>query len=199
MPLSWIRTLREYLKMSGGDRISRRYFVMNSFDGVVTVLGVIVGAMATKMIDPAVIFGIGLGTSISMFISGFSGTFIAEKAERDIDIQKLKRAMIVKSLDNTIYAKVYRVTVIWVSLVDAVSPLISGMIALMPQLLAIWGFIDPLIAIYISLVIILVYLFILGSYLSKITNRNIIVGGAVLLLVGILTTVLIVLILSFVG
>jgi predicted membrane protein (TIGR00267 family) len=185
--------------MSGGDRISRRYFVMNSFDGVVTVLGVIVGAMATKIIDPAVIFGIGLGTSISMFISGFSGTFIAEKAERDIDIQKLKRAMLVKSLDNTIYAKVYRVTVIWVSLVDAFSPLISGMIALMPQLLAMWGFIDPLIAIYLSIVIILVYLFILGSYLSKITNRNIIVGGVVLLLVGILTTVLIVLILNFMG
>jgi predicted membrane protein (TIGR00267 family) len=185
--------------MSGGDRISRRYFVMNSFDGVVTVLGVIVGALATNVLDPAIIFGIGLGASISMFISGFSGTFIAEKAEREIDIEKLKRALLVKSLDHTIYAKVYRVTIIWVSLVDAISPLLSGIIALFPQLLAIKGILEPMTAIYMSIAIILIYLFILGSYLSKITNKNIIIGGLFLLLIGIITTILIVMVLNVFG
>lgn len=182
--------------MSGGDRISRRYFVMNSFDGLVTILGVIVGALTTNVANPATIIGIGIGTAIGMMISGFAGTFMAEKAERDLDIKRLKQAMLVKSLDNTIYIKVYRITILWVSFINAISPFISAVIILSPQVLALYGILDPLTAIYYSIIMIFLFLFILGVYLSRITGRNPIINGIILLLVGIGTSILIIFILG---
>jgi len=197
--LDKIRTLREYLKISGGDRISRRYFIMNSFDGLVTILGVIVGALVTGVVKPTVIIGIGMGSTIGMVISGFSGTFIAEKTEREIDLERLKQALLVKSLDNTIHQKIFRATVLWVSFIDAISPAISAIIALAPQLLAVYGLIDPFTAIIYSILMILSFLFILGVYLAKVSRKNIIYGGLTLLAVGIGTTLAIIALLSLIG
>lgn len=194
-----IHTLREYLKISGGDRISRRYFIMNSFDGLVTILGVIVGALVAGVIDPAIIIGIGMGSTIGMVISGFSGTFIAEKTEREIDLEKLKQALLAKSMDNTIHQKIFRTTVLWVSIIDAISPAISAIIALTPQLLAVYGFIDSYTATIYSILLILSFLFILGVYLARITRKNVIRGGLTLLAIGIGTTLVIILLLSLLG
>ena len=36
--------IEEYIKISNVGEISRRYFVMNAFDGALTMLGVIIGA-----------------------------------------------------------------------------------------------------------------------------------------------------------
>jgi len=47
--------------VTGADSISTRYFVTNSFEGAMTMLGVIVGAWASGAINPRVIIGIGLG------------------------------------------------------------------------------------------------------------------------------------------
>lgn len=197
--LDKIRTLREYLKISGGDRISRRYFIMNSFDGLVTILGVIVGALVTGVVKPTVIIGIGMGSTIGMVISGFSGTFIAEKTEREIDLERLKQALLVKSLDNTIHQKIFRATVLWVSFIDAISPAISAVIALAPQLLAVYGLIDPFTAIIYSILVILSFLFVLGVYLAKVSRKNVIYGGLTLLAVGIGTTLVIIALLSLFG
>lgn len=196
MVIEWIKSLREYLRISGGDRISRRYFVMNSFDGVVTILGVLVGALTTGVTDPEIILGISIGTIIGMMISGFSGAFIAEKTEREIDLERLKHSLLVDDLNDTIFAKAYKVTIWWVSIVDAMSPFISGMIVMIPEILALYNLIDDYLAIYIAILIILIYLFFLGLYLSKLSRKNPIKGGIILLLVGIGTTILIILILG---
>jgi len=194
--IDWIRKLREYLRITGGDRISRRYFVMNSFDGVVTILGVLVGALTTGVTKPEIIIGISVGTTIGMMISGFSGTFIAEKAEREIDLANLKHALLVKDLKGTIYERAIKATVWWVSFVDAISPLISGIIALIPEILALYSFLDEYTAIFASISVILIFLFVLGVYLSKITNKNLLKGGLTLLLVGIGTTLVIIFLLG---
>jgi len=187
----WIRTLRDYLRMTGGDRISRRYFVINSFDGLVTILGVIVGALASGAADPRLILGIGGGSAIAMVISGFSGTLMAEIAEIEVDIERIKRAMLVESLDNTIYERMFKVTAIWASLVNAASPGLAALAALTPQILAIYGLIDPLAAVTYSIATIFGLLFVLGAYLARVTRRNPLVEGAILLLVGIVTTLVI--------
>jgi len=65
---------KQYSKISGVSSITRRYFVMNAFDGALTMLGVVIGAY--------------IAGSIAMGASGMSGAYMAEKAERE----KIKRS-----------------------------------------------------------------------------------------------------------
>lgn len=45
-----LKRWKRYHKISDAGSITRRYFVMNAFDGALTMLGVIIGAYAAGMI-----------------------------------------------------------------------------------------------------------------------------------------------------
>jgi VIT1/CCC1 family predicted Fe2+/Mn2+ transporter len=86
-----------YWDLSNVSGITRRYFVMNFTDGLLTTFGIIIGFFALFVFQnlethfTRIIIVPGLAMSISMGISGTIGGFLAEKAERDkefIDIQK---------------------------------------------------------------------------------------------------------------
>ncbi|MFX1317071.1 MAG: VIT1/CCC1 transporter family protein [Promethearchaeota archaeon] len=75
----------------------------NFYDGALTVLGIILGFFVLVLKDPAqhtvpsiYITLPGIGTSLSMFISGVSGSYLSEKAEL-----KKKRADINKAMGIT--------------------------------------------------------------------------------------------------
>lgn len=70
---------RSYIKVAKAGAIARRYFVMNAFDGALTILGVIVGAFMAREADPRVIIGAGVGASLAMGISGAWGAYMAER------------------------------------------------------------------------------------------------------------------------
>lgn len=55
------------------SEIARRYFVMNAFDGVLTIIGVLVGNLTAGVEDPNVVLSTGLATSVVMGISGLWG------------------------------------------------------------------------------------------------------------------------------
>ena len=86
-----------YVKMTDLGDIARRYFVMNFFDGVLTVLGIVIGSFIlflggnapTKLeiVVPA------LATSIAIGISGITGGYLSERAERKRNIIEMQRAM----------------------------------------------------------------------------------------------------------
>ena len=86
-----------YSEMTDLGEIARRYFVMNFFDGVLTVLGFIVGSFIlflrgdspTKLevVVPAI------ATSIAIGISGISGGYLSERAERKRKIIEMHKAM----------------------------------------------------------------------------------------------------------
>ena len=187
---SKIRNIKFYLSITKGNTIARRYFIMNSFDGIVTILGVVTGSFATNIFDPSKILAIGLSTALAMGISGISGTFIAEKTEREIEMSHLE-ASLLSDLKGTIYAKAVRFTVIFVSLVDALSPILASVIALIPIILAYYKILSNIIGIYLSEVFALIYLFILGFSLAKTLGKNLIIEGIKMMFIGILTTIII--------
>lgn len=186
-----IEKYKLYLKITEGNKIARRYFIMNSFDGIVTILGVITGSIASGIINPGVIMGIGLSTAIAMAISGISGTFIAERAERELEIQDLEESML-SDLRDTIYSRAVKFTTIYVSIVDAISPLIASVLALIPIILSYFNLIEDILAIYLSEASALLYLFILGSLLSRLTNKNILIEGLKMMVVGMVTSFIII-------
>ena len=99
--LAAIRRFRSYPRISG---ISRRYFVMNSFDGAMTMLGVVVGAHSAQASDPRIVIGAGLGASVAMGMSGFSGAYLTERAERMRHLRRLKKAML-SDMPRSVHAK----------------------------------------------------------------------------------------------
>ncbi|MBS7635721.1 hypothetical protein KEJ37_00005 [Candidatus Bathyarchaeota archaeon] len=59
--------------------MARRYFVMNGFDGAMTIFGIILGSWMVGVIKPEVILLAGLGACLVMGVSGFFGAFMVEK------------------------------------------------------------------------------------------------------------------------
>ena len=185
-----LRKFKSYLRVTGADSISRRYFVMNSFDGAMTMLGVIVGAWASGAVNPRVIIGIGLGASLAMGVSGFSGAYMAERAERKRRLSRLKRAMLT-DLGKTMHGKASRFASFWTALVDAISPFMAAVISMLPFFLASADLIPAGTAAVVSIVLIMGIVFSLGMFLGRISKESMLLSGARTLAAGILTALII--------
>ncbi len=184
-----LRKLKSYLRVTGADSISRRYFVMNSFDGALTMLGVIVGAWASSSVNPKVIISIGLGASLAMGVSGFSGAYMTERAERKRRLNRLKRAMLT-DLGNTMHGKASHFASVWTALVDAISPFMAAIISLLPFFLASANLIPASSAAVASVVLIMGMVFSLGMFLGRISKENMLLSGVRTLAAGILTALI---------
>lgn len=95
-----IDKVRTYADITDFLSIARRYFVNNFYDGMLTVLGIILGFFISALrgnqhtIDSYIVLLTGFATSISMLVSGLSGSYISEKAEqRKLKIE-LDKAMV---------------------------------------------------------------------------------------------------------
>lgn len=187
MKIKSLEKMKRYLALSKVGPMSRRYFVMNGFDGVMVILGMIIGAYIAESFDPFWILSAGLGASLAMGISGFYGAFVAEEAERKIELNKLERSML-KKLDGTVLARANKFATFWAALVNGLSPIVIALIILIPQFLAMLKIINALAAIYSSISISLITLFLLGVYIGKISKRNLLISGVKLLTAGLLMT-----------
>jgi len=61
----------EYRRIAGIDQIGRRYLAMNAFDGILTMIGVLMGSFIAGIADPFIVLYTGMATSVAMGISGF--------------------------------------------------------------------------------------------------------------------------------
>lgn len=86
-----------YAEMTDLGEIARRYFVMNFFDGVLTVLGIVIGSFILFLGDfpptKLEVIAPALATSVAIGISGISGGFLSERAERKRKIIDMQKAM----------------------------------------------------------------------------------------------------------
>jgi len=67
--------LREYSDIANIGEIARRYFAMNAFDGVLTIIGVLMGNYTAHVRNASVVLVTGFSTSIAMGISGLWGAY----------------------------------------------------------------------------------------------------------------------------
>jgi predicted membrane protein (TIGR00267 family) len=185
------------LELTKGVEIARRYLAMNAFDGALTMLGLILGGLIT--INPAnlpdamlqfnAILLAAAGTSIAMAISGFSGSYLTESAERDREVDELGKAML-SDMSETMYAKATRTTSVVVALVDGSSPAIAAFIIIIPLFFVPGGYLGMDMAFYIAIAICMVLLFALGLFLGAVSKKNMWAYGAKTLFAGILTALL---------
>jgi len=191
-----LQKFRRYKEVSKVSRIARRYLVMNGFDGILVFLGLLVGMYLSEIKEPTLIIFTSLSTFLAVAISGFVGTFVAEKAEREKEIRSLERAML-RKLSNTIIRDAARFACFYSALVAAISPMLFAFIPMIPIFLTTLGLLNFDTAFFISISLALIILFLLGIFLGKISEENKLLWGIKLLILGCLTLLILFLVKNF--
>ena len=122
-----------------------------------------------------------------MGASGISGAYMTEKAERTRKLKELERAMLT-DMRNGLHYKSYHFATIFVAIIDGASPALAAMLVVSPFFLVYASIISAETAFLLCITITLSLLIILGVYLAKISDENMIKYGVEMLLVGILTS-----------
>ena len=92
--------LRSLLGDEESRAIARRYFVSNGFDGTLTSVGVVVGAVLSGIPEGWTVIKIGLGAAVGLGTSAVWSVWEIERAETAAEIERLERAMLT-DLDDT--------------------------------------------------------------------------------------------------
>jgi predicted membrane protein (TIGR00267 family) len=167
--------LQSYSQIVNIAEIARRYFAMNAFDGVLTIIGVLMGNFTAGVEDARIVVTTGLATCVAMGISGLWGAYLTEAAERQRELLELERDTL-SDLQDTTLGKASRTAVVIVALVDGISPFLAALVVLtpffVPQLFPSlrWTYIT-------AIGLALITLFGLGAFLGHISRRNIAIYG----------------------
>lgn len=183
--------LRYYDAITGMSKILRRYFVMNSFDGSLTIFGLLLGSFTAGVEDSHLILSIGLSTAIAIGFSGLTGALMTERAERLNEVRGMERALH-RKLDNTDYKRAYEFASMVTGIVDGISPVLAATVLLSPFLLF-----PAQEAYFYSFGLALAVFFSLGMFLGRISKEHLLITGSRFLLAGILCMVVILLLEQF--
>lgn len=183
------RKLSYYDEITGMSKILRRYFVLNAFDGALTIFGVLIGAYIAKTTDPSFIIKVGLATTIAIGVSGVWGSFFTEMAERKRELREIEKA-VHRKLDNTEIKEAYDFASVITAIVDGGSPFIAALFVLTPF------FLSPIIldiqtAYYSSFGLAMIVFFLLGAFLGKLSDESVWITGLKLVGAGIVALILI--------
>ena len=184
--------VRVYLKVTKATGIARRYFVMNGFDGAMTVFGIVLGSWIAGVSKPEIIILAGLGACLAMGFSGFFGAYMAEKAERERRLKQMEEAT--HNNVNPIQYEAARFVTVYVALIDGLSPALTAIISIMPFIFVSLRWMTIFNAYIASLALSLATLFLLGIYLGKVARENGWLYGVAMLTVGAFTALIIFLI-----
>lgn len=174
------------------DEIARRAFVNNSFDGALTLLGILMGNIIIGELHPRTVISTGFSVCLAMGMSGAFGRYFSERAERKHALRQMEGYMFT-DLSGSILERESKKKVILISLVDGLSPALAAAIPLIPFFLAQAMIIPVSTSIIASFALDFSVLFILGVFLGKISDENALLHGALMVAVGFITGLIILL------
>ena len=113
--------------------IARRYFISNGFDGTLTSIGVIVGAVLSGVPDGLTVVKIGLGAAVGLGTSAIWSVWEIERAETKAEIRRIERAMLT-DLDDTRIQREQSATRLLHAVASGLGPIIGILVPLTPLL-----------------------------------------------------------------
>ena len=188
--------LRYLVELTHSHRIARRYFVTNGFDGVLAMLGLLMGFRVTGSGSLEIMISACVGAAVALFMSGLTSAYISESAEKEYELRELEKSM-VTSLDDSAHADAARLMPYLVALVNGLSPLLLALLVLLPLLLAQqqrWLQVSPLDG---AIVIAMFLAFMLGVFLGRLSGRFWLWTGLRALIIALLTSLIILLLNQF--
>ena len=182
------------LGMMRSRGIARRYFVVNGFDGALTMLGLITGFQLSQSVDLAVVINACLGVGIALGMSGVSSAYISESAEKRKELRELEKAMLA-DLGESDYGKATRWLPFVIALVNGLAPLLIAVLVIIPLWLAHWSVALPIAPLAASQLVAAVTVFLIGVFLGRVSGtlwlwaglRTLAVAAATVLLITLLT------------
>lgn len=168
--------------------ISRRYFISNGFDGTLTSIGIIVGAVLSGVPDGYTVIKIGLGAAVGLGTSAVWSVWEIERAETRAEIRRIERAMLT-DLDDTRVQQNQRGARFVHAIMSGLGPLIGVLIPLTPFLVA--GSVvtmaeAALIAVGLGIGVLGVF----GAYMGSISGQRWYVAAARMGLAGLVVAIL---------
>jgi len=183
-----LQQFREYSRLAGIGEIARRYFAMNAFDGVLTIIGVLMGNYTAGVQSPAVVVSTGLATCVAMGVSGLWGAYLTESAERKRGLDELAGHTLT-DLSETRIGRAARLAVIIVAVVDGLAPFAAALVVLLPFFLSrLLG--DIATSYFLSLGLALATLFALGAFLGRVAKTNLLISGVKMIGAGAVAIIL---------
>jgi len=177
--------LKTFLSLLKEHGIIRRYIIVNSFDGALTILGIIFASFVAGISNPRFVVLPCIGAAIALFISGVFGAYAAERAESKKSIKELETHLL-RKVDGTLVTKRGKKNVFIVALINGLSPMIVAFFILLPFFFSSGEIININSAYYFAFLIAASLLFLLGVFTGRIAKENVIKHGIIMLLAGII-------------
>jgi predicted membrane protein (TIGR00267 family) len=190
--LALLSTLRRLLAKEEVRSISRRYFVSNGFDGTLTCIGVVVGAVLSGVPDGLTVVKIGLGAAIGLCTSAVWSVWEIERAETKAEVLRMEQAMLT-DLDDTRIERQHRGERLLHAVMSGMGPLVGVLIPLSP--FALEGILVSMVeAAVVAVLLGVAVLSTFGAYMGSISGQRWYVAavrmGAAGLVVALLNLVL---------
>lgn len=177
-------------RISRSNLIARRYFVVNGFDGALTMLGLLMGFYVSNDVVLKMVVAACMGTAIALTVSGISSAYISEAAEKKQELKELEDAM-VSDLQESAHGQAARFMPFIVAVINGMAPLFFALIIMTPLGLARWqpGLITH--PIETAVVVAFILIFCLGVFIGKISDSFWLWAGLRALLIALITSLLI--------
>jgi len=187
-----VTSIRQLLRRLLGKEdvlaISRRYFISNGFDGTLTCIGIIVGAVLSGVSDGSTVIKIGLGAAVGLGTSAVWSVWEIERAETRAEIRRIERAML-KDLDDTRVQRDQSGARFVHAMMSGLGPLIGVLIPLTPFVVA--GTVVTMVeAALISVGLGIGVLGAFGAYMGSISGQRWYVAAARMGLAGLVVAIL---------
>lgn len=190
-----IKVGRFFLKIKGFneiakiDEIARRYFALNSFDGVLMILGILIASLFASIYDYKIITITCIGAAVAVTISGMWGAYLTEHAERTGNMKNLEK-QIGFSLKKTPIHKAHKFAALVLALINGFSSLIAALLIISPFF---FPSLDIRFAYFLAICLAFLILFLIGMFLGKISKTNLFVSGLRIVIAGVVCSVVIIL------
>jgi predicted membrane protein (TIGR00267 family) len=168
--------------------IARRYFVSNGFDGTLTGIGVVVGAVLSGVPDGLTVVKIGLGAAVGLGTSAVWSVWEIERAETRAAIERLERAMLT-DLDDTRVERERSSARLFHAAMSGLGPLIGILVPLVPFLL-VGGVFTLVEAAVVSVGIGIGILGVFGAYMGSISGQRWYVAAVRMALAGLVVALI---------
>lgn len=172
------------------EGIARRYIIVNGFDGALTVLALCVGFALNRQTDLDVALTAGVSASVALAVSGVNSAWLSESAERKRQLGALELAML-RDLKDSRHERTRVWLVLAVAASNGLSPLLLGLLILLPAGLHHWGFLHFQQPMLVSIFTGACLLFVLGALTGRISGQLWFSSGLRALIIAGVTAVLI--------
>lgn len=179
----------------------KRYLIRGFIDGVLSSLGVVIGASTAigatlgsnnTTAASAIIIAAGIGGGVANGLSNILGASVGEKLVKEIELGEIEKAMLKRGgeLHGTVVDQKLNEKLWSSAIYDGVATFIGSIIPVLPFIVGSLFVIKDILSLYASITISLVLFFILGIYIGRIAKEQVIISGLKLVAFGVVTVII---------